>query len=792
MATTFNWIYLGASNTAMDPIEGNTWMENAGAFVGQTYGTAGDPLHMHITSAQMLDSTGNAGLLDTNSFFGNYDQFKTDMGGGLATYAFDGVAVYNATITYANGTTATITAVVVQDTSGKLFLAPEVDANADTLALEASPIRSLTLNSVNTSTLDGLTIDRFVTGFDDGFIEGTAAGDLIDGNYVEPVAKGTDKVDNNDGLSGSAPNSDYIRAGAGNDTVYANLGNDTVFAGDGNDLAYGGAGNDDLRGEAGNDTLYGDAGNDVVYGGLGDDLLYGGTGDDTLLFGAGNDTVYGGDGNDLIDDNSGGQDIGANYVDGGLGDDLIWVGDSNDTVLGGAGNDTLYGENGDDLLAGGAGADYLDGGAGIDIADYSTSGAGVTVNLATGATAGGDAAGDTLLSIEAVVGSGYGDQLTAGPGGSSLYGGLGHDTLSGGTGNDSFYGGAGNDLLAGGAGNDALYGDGGNDILRGGAGDDTLTGGAGNDVLVVEISGGRDTITDFDLGDDDHNGTTNDQFDVSSLVDAQGRPVKAFDVTISDDGSGNTVLHFPGGEQVTILGLSPATAGASGVLASMGIPCFAAGTRILTPQGQVAVEDLRPGDLVLTAAGRAVPVLWHGVRVLTAAELRDQPQLRPIRLQAGHPGARRSLVVSPQHGMQVEGPGGARLIRARHLALLGLGARVARGIREISYHHLLLPEHSLILAEGRVSESFYPGRMALAALSTAERVAVARSIMTVRGGGSGDLAQIYGPRCLALLTLREAQDWVRVAVNGVAGEPAGAQVTGRESREMAVRTGRKC
>src|SRR6185436_13242297 len=73
----------------------------------------------------------------------------------------------------------------------------------------------------------------------------------------------------------------------------------------------------------------------------------------------------------------------------------ITGGGGNDTFTGGTGADTLTGGAGNDTLAGGGGADILDGGAGTDTADYSTSGAGVTVNLATGAASGGDAAGDT-------------------------------------------------------------------------------------------------------------------------------------------------------------------------------------------------------------------------------------------------------------------------------------------------------------------------------------------------------------------------------------------------------------
>jgi hypothetical protein len=72
----------------------------------------------------------------------------------------------------------------------------------------------------------------------------------------------------------------------------------------------------------------------------------------------------------------------------------------------------LIGDAGDNVLVGGAGADQLDGGGGFNTADYSTSSAAVTVNLATGRGAGGDAEGDTLVNIQQVDGSSYDDTLT--------------------------------------------------------------------------------------------------------------------------------------------------------------------------------------------------------------------------------------------------------------------------------------------------------------------------------------------------------------------------------------------
>ncbi|MCB2111795.1 MAG: type I secretion protein, partial [Rhodobacteraceae bacterium] len=122
MASTFSWIYLGTSSTFLDPTEGNTVAENASSFVGQAYGTAADPLYNHVTSVTMIDNGGTAGALDQNNSLSN-DTFTTNIGAGTQTFTFDGTVIYNATITYANGPTATLSAVIAQDTAGHLFLA---------------------------------------------------------------------------------------------------------------------------------------------------------------------------------------------------------------------------------------------------------------------------------------------------------------------------------------------------------------------------------------------------------------------------------------------------------------------------------------------------------------------------------------------------------------------------------------------------------------------------------------------------------------------------------------------
>lgn len=169
-------------------------------------------------------------------------------------------------------------------------------------------------------------------------------------------------------------------------------------------------------------TMRGAEGSDRVIGGAGDDQLFGDAGTDLLRGGAGNDTLNGGADQDILE----GQD-------------------GDDELLGGAEADTL---------SGGAGADRLDGGAGYDTATYRSAAIGVLVNLAVPGSGGGDAQGDSYVSIERIVGSSRAD------------------ILLGSAASDNFGGGESDDVIDGKAGDDLLSGDAGADRLNGGAGSD--------------------------------------------------------------------------------------------------------------------------------------------------------------------------------------------------------------------------------------------------------------------------------------------------------------------------------
>ncbi|WP_424939149.1 Hint domain-containing protein [Aliiroseovarius sp. S253] len=172
MPTTFNVISLG-NHAIIDPTEGNDTIENASALVGLTVGGLGDPLldnFVSFTSAGSGFTGGNGTAYDNNNSNSN-DQFSID---GGPPQTFDAVAPYTATITFIDGSTATVTAVVFQDTAGNTYLAPEFSSNADQAAYESGAIRSISLDSLIGGTYSGLTGTRETWDFVTCFATGTS------------------------------------------------------------------------------------------------------------------------------------------------------------------------------------------------------------------------------------------------------------------------------------------------------------------------------------------------------------------------------------------------------------------------------------------------------------------------------------------------------------------------------------------------------------------------------------------------------------------------------------------
>ncbi|MDF1734251.1 MAG: VWA domain-containing protein [Minwuia sp.] len=479
----------------------------------------------------------------------------------------------------------------------------------------------------------------------DDFVEGGDGDDQVFGGAGNDLLVGEDEIVVPGG-NGSTPGDDTLDGGDGDDTLDGGAGNDHLIGGTGFDLAdyvsspdavaadlvtgqVTGEGTDTLSGieavsgSALGDLLAGDGVANLLQGNDGNDTLSGGGGDDTLDGGADTDTAdfsssfigvdvdlvagtASGQGNDTligienvvgtVDADTLTGNAAANRLEGGAAQDILAGGDGNDTLVGGDGSDLLsggsgddqqFGGSGDDEFAGSPGNDLIDGGVGTDILNHGLSTGAVQVDLAQG-TASGQGS-DTLVSIEQVFGSGFGDLLRGSAGGELLSGGDGDDTLSGGFGDDTLAGGTGTDQavfdfaldpfgvefisngsglrispfgdgeqdsldaafeileftditfdltqgsggsdgLVGSAANDLIGGLGGADTVAGRAGDDLLSGDDGDDILLGE--GGDDTLIGGD-GDDTLSGGDG----VDLLVGGAGSDL--FQIGVAD---GSTII----------------------------------------------------------------------------------------------------------------------------------------------------------------------------------------------------------------------------------------------------------
>jgi Ca2+-binding RTX toxin-like protein len=339
-----------------------------------------------------------------------------------------------------------------------------------------------------------------------------------------------------------------------------------------------------------------------ISGGAGDDHFVGLAGGGTFLdyeYAAGAITaslvtnIADGDGHDTF--------VNIQNISGSQFDDSL-TGNGNDNVFDGReGNDTINSAGGNDTLIGGEGNDSLNGGTGIDTARYQDGdgeGDAVTIDLriTTQQNTGGQGL-DTLVSIENVVGSNFGDSIIGNFAANTLWGMDGNDTLDGGSGNDTLIGGAGADSLTGGIGadmasyagsdtavtvslasgtgsgghaagdtlsgieclqgsefNDTLTGsslantlDGGNgnDVLAGGNGGDNLNGGIGNDTASFSGSGSAVTV-DLGAGTASGGHATGDSF--SSIESLTG---SIYADSLTGSAGANTISGGNGDDTIT-------------------------------------------------------------------------------------------------------------------------------------------------------------------------------------------------------------------------------------------------
>jgi len=141
------------------------------------------------------------------------------------------------------------------------------------------------------------------------------------------------------------------------------------------------------------------------------------------------------------------------------------------------------------------------------------------------------------------------------------------------------------------------------------------------------------------------------------------------------------------------------------------LPCLVAGTLVETPNGPVAVEDLKPGDLVMTRDDGPQPVRWCGRAIRRASGIDA-----PVVIEAGALGDHARSELSPNHRVLMRSSGaellfgeGEVLVKARDL-VNGSTVHLRRDGGPVTYVHVMFDRHQIIRGNGLDSESYHPGR----------------------------------------------------------------------------------
>lgn len=183
-----------------------------------------------------------------------------------------------------------------------------------------------------------------------------------------------------------------------------------------------------------------------------------------------------------------------------------------------------------------------------------------------------------------------------------------------------------------------------------------------------------------------------------------------------------------------------------------GVVCFTPGTMIMTPDGARDVAQLVEGDQVQTADNGQAEVLWIGQRRVTGARMKAMPSLTPIRLREGAldkdvPDS--GLLVSPDHRMVLRGPRARCLYNADEVLVTArdlvndLTIVREHGLKEVTYIHMLLPQHEVVFANGVATESFHPAAADQRSLDPMDKARMLDRLPELRGDitAYGDFAR---------------------------------------------------
>ncbi|OYW60248.1 MAG: hypothetical protein B7Z10_03690 [Rhodobacterales bacterium 32-66-7] len=168
-------------------------------------------------------------------------------------------------------------------------------------------------------------------------------------------------------------------------------------------------------------------------------------------------------------------------------------------------------------------------------------------------------------------------------------------------------------------------------------------------------------------------------------------------------------------------------------------PCFTPGTFITTQRGPCPVEEVRPGDRVITRDNGLQPVVWTGKSQFFLHDFQAEPHLLPVMIRKGAFGKdlpERDMQVSPNHRMLVgigrttlRKTGGEALVAAKHLTSQGVQTVQSRGT---TYVHFMCDRHEVVLADGIWTETFQPDDQSLKGIGNAQRLEILEMFPALR------------------------------------------------------------
>ena len=337
-----------------------------------------------------------------------------------------------------------------------------------------------------------------------------------------------------------------------------------------------------------------------------------------------------------------------------------------------------------------------------------------------------------------------------------------NDLIDGGSGDDTIDGGYGDDTIIASSDNDSIVGGDGNDTYDA-TGSTTLTDeafsvtvdGVGDASVVKTVDGSTDALTGIeaiiaDEGGGDDTISFSADVEANQILGLDGDEVGVFtpdngdpiafggpgEPSLADILSGTYTppgapypVHPNGDYQVfgddlefqvdetTFDNFEQVNFGINDPM----VVCFVRGTRILTRDGERAVEDLAISDQVLTLDNGYQPIKWIGRSKAIAKD-----KLAPVLIEKGAMGSTRDLFVSQQHRILMSGWkaemlfGDPEVLVPAKALVNGQDVHLLRG-GLVEYYHILFERHEIIYSEGILSESFHPADQGISAISHTAR-----------------------------------------------------------------------